>query len=144
MLLEIRGILGGLGNGYTGWYSRCTWTLKELEKSNNMFSSYKSIHIRWKFWIVIVKLPGLCKRKEISSGYSVAEVGVFVFLEFDTFELKGDLKLEFEVVWFGVDVKFTLSWLECDWELMERKLVFGWLKLSWDRDVGVIVMEPEI
>ena len=33
-------------------------------------------------------IPGLCRRKEISSGYSVAECGAFVLLEIETFALK--------------------------------------------------------
>lgn len=57
----------------------------------------------------LLYIPGLCRRKEISSGYSVAECGAFVLLDIETFALKGDLKFETLKFWFKDDVKFVFG-----------------------------------
>ena len=78
--------------------------------------------------------PGLCKRNDISSGYSVAEFGPLEFLPDDKLVLEGDLKLEVELFAFVVGVKLVLGNPQFSiWDLVSR-----------DLDDGVTVMEPEI
>ena len=67
------------------------------------------INIFYSYIVTLLYVPGLCRRKEISSGYSVAECGAFVLLDIETFALKGDLKFETLTFWLEDDVKFVLG-----------------------------------
>ena len=53
--------------------------------------------------------PGLCKIKDISSGYSVAGFGPLELLPDDKLVLEGDLKLEVELFGLVVGVKLVLG-----------------------------------